>query len=61
MYRNSYNNTRGVVVSSTIPFCFFRSVSLFSSFFLAVGKEAEERWEIVQEDVGCAGATMPAL
>jgi hypothetical protein len=40
---------------------FFRSISLFSSFFSVVGKEAEERWEIVLEDVGCVGKTMPAL
>jgi hypothetical protein len=40
---------------------FFRSISLFSSFFLAVGKEVAEWWEIIREDVGCAGATTPAL
>jgi hypothetical protein len=36
---------------------FFRSVSPFPSFFLAIGKEAEGWWEIMREDVGCAGAT----
>jgi hypothetical protein len=30
----------------------FRSISLFSSFFSDVGKEVEERWDIVWEDVG---------
>jgi hypothetical protein len=30
---------------------------MYLSFFLAVGKEAGRWWEIVQEDVGGAGAT----
>jgi hypothetical protein len=30
-------------------------------FFSAVGKEVEKWWEIVWEDVGCAGLTMLAL
>jgi hypothetical protein len=34
--------------------------SIFS-FFSAIRKEVEERWEVAREDVGCAGATMPAL
>jgi hypothetical protein len=34
--------------------------SIFS-FFLVIGKEVEEWWEIVREEVGYAGATMPAL
>jgi hypothetical protein len=39
---------------------FQRIVSLFS-LFLAIGKEMEEQRDIVQEDVGCAGVTRPAL
>jgi hypothetical protein len=34
--------------------------SIFS-FFSAIGKEVEEWWEVIWEDVGCAGATTPAL
>jgi hypothetical protein len=37
-------------VSSTTP-------SYFSSFFSAVGKEAEGQWEIMRKDIGCIGAT----
>jgi hypothetical protein len=40
---------------------FFRYVSLFSSFFSLIGKEVEEWWEIMREDIGCTGATMSAL
>jgi hypothetical protein len=52
---------RRLPVSSTASSCFFRSISLFSSFFSPIGMEAEEWWEIVQKDVGCAGATTPTL
>jgi hypothetical protein len=45
---------RRLTIRSTTPSCFFRYVSLSSSFFLVIGKEAEEWWEIVWEDVGCA-------
>jgi hypothetical protein len=31
------------------------------SFFLAIGKEAARRWEIVQEYVGCVGATASGI
>jgi hypothetical protein len=30
---------------------------LYLSFFSAAGKEIRRQWEIVQEDVGCTGAT----
>jgi hypothetical protein len=36
---------------------FFHICFTISSFFSAVGMEAEERWDIMREDVGCAGAT----
>jgi hypothetical protein len=42
--------------------------SSFSIYFpnfplsvLAVGKETEEWWDIMWEDVGCTGITVPAL
>jgi hypothetical protein len=40
---------------------FFQIYFSIFSFFLAIGKEVEEWWEIVQEDVGCVGATTPTL
>jgi hypothetical protein len=43
---------RRLPISLTTPSCFFISIS---SFFSAIGKEAEERWDIMWEDVGCAG------
>jgi hypothetical protein len=33
----------------------------FPSFFSTTGKEVEEWWDIMREEVGCAGATTPAL
>jgi hypothetical protein len=36
---------------------FFGICFSISYFFLAIGKEAERRWKIVQEDFGCVGAT----
>jgi hypothetical protein len=34
----------------------FFNLFLYLSFFSAIGKEAGRWWEIVSEDVGCAGA-----
>jgi hypothetical protein len=38
-------------------FLLFLDLFLYLSFFLAIGKEMGRWWEIVQEDIGCAGAT----
>jgi hypothetical protein len=43
--------------STLFPQIYF---SIFS-FFLATGKEVEEWWEIMWEDVGVTGATKSAL
>jgi hypothetical protein len=48
---------RRLPVSSTTPSYFFQIFFSIFSFFSAVGKEAKEQWDIVWEDVGCAGAT----
>jgi hypothetical protein len=44
-------------LSSSFPICF----PWFFSLFSAVGKEVEEWWDIMREDVGCEGVTTPAL
>jgi hypothetical protein len=44
-------------LSSSFQICF----PWFFSLFSAIGKEAEEWWDIVREDVGCVGVTMLAL
>jgi hypothetical protein len=36
---------------------YFLDLVLYLSFFSAVVKEVGRWWEIVQEDVGCTGAT----
>jgi hypothetical protein len=43
-------------VSSTTPF-YFPDLFLYLPFFGVIGKVAGRRWEIVWEDVGCAGVT----
>jgi hypothetical protein len=40
---------------------FLQIYSSIFSFFSYIGKEVEEWWEIMWEDVGCTGATAPAL
>jgi hypothetical protein len=43
--------------SSSFQICF----PYFPVSISDVGKEVEERWDIVWEDVGCTGLTTPAL
>jgi hypothetical protein len=52
---------RRLPVSPTTPSCFLQICFSVSSFFSAVGKEVEEWWDIVREDVGCSGAITLAL
>jgi hypothetical protein len=42
-------------ISSTTP-SYFLDLFLYLSFFLAVGKEAGRRWEVMWEDEACGGA-----
>jgi hypothetical protein len=37
---------------------YFLDLFLYLSFFLPIGKEARRWWEIMREDVACAGATV---
>jgi hypothetical protein len=43
--------------SNSFQICF----PYFPLSVLVVGKEVEERWDIVREEVGCAGVTTLAL
>jgi hypothetical protein len=49
------------VSTTTFSISFRIYFPYFPLFVSAVGKEAEERCHIVQEDVGCTGVTRPAL
>jgi hypothetical protein len=56
LYHGSKAKERRHPVSSTTP-SYFLDLFLYLSFFSTIEKETGRWWEIVREDVGCAGAT----